>query len=37
VFPGGHGDYIGEFATLKPDQSNNTIALPVIEKFLSGQ
>jgi pimeloyl-ACP methyl ester carboxylesterase len=33
IFPGGHGDYIGELATLKPGQ-NEFAALPVIEEFL---
>lgn len=34
IFPGGHGDYIGELATLKPGQKN-FLALPVIEEFLN--
>ena len=34
IFPGGHGDYIGEITTAKPGQ-NNYAALPVIEAFLS--
>jgi pimeloyl-ACP methyl ester carboxylesterase len=33
MFPGGHGDYIGELTTLKPGQ-NEFPALPVIEEFL---
>jgi pimeloyl-ACP methyl ester carboxylesterase len=33
IFPGGHGDYIGELTTLKPGQ-NEFPALPVIEEFL---
>ena len=33
IFPGGHGDFIGEFATLKPGQTEFP-ALPVIEAFL---
>lgn len=33
VFPGGHGDYIGEITTLKPGQHAYP-ALPVIETFL---
>jgi hypothetical protein len=33
VFPGGHGDYMGELTTLKPGQ-NELVALPVIEAFL---
>ena len=34
IFPGGHGDYIGELTTLKPGQQS-FVALPVIEDFLS--
>jgi pimeloyl-ACP methyl ester carboxylesterase len=34
IFPGGHGDYIGELTTLKPGQ-NEYPALPVIEEFLN--
>jgi pimeloyl-ACP methyl ester carboxylesterase len=33
IFPGGHGDYIGELATLKPGRTEYP-ALPVIEEFL---
>jgi len=33
IFPGGHGDFIGEFTTLKPGQTEFP-ALPVIEAFL---
>jgi pimeloyl-ACP methyl ester carboxylesterase len=33
IFPGGHGDYIGELATLKPGQTEFP-AVPVIEAFL---
>jgi len=33
IFPGGHGDYLGELATLKPGQTEYA-ALPVIEAFL---
>lgn len=36
IFPGGHGDYIGELTTLKPGQTS-CIALPVIEAFLSSE
>lgn len=35
VFPGGHGDYIGEIFSLKPGQQVFP-ALPVVETFLSG-
>lgn len=34
IFPGGHGDYIGELTTLKPGQTT-FIALPVIAEFLA--
>jgi pimeloyl-ACP methyl ester carboxylesterase len=34
IFPGGHGDYIGEFTTVKPGQTVFP-ALPVIETFLN--
>ncbi|HEV7645759.1 MAG TPA: alpha/beta hydrolase [Pyrinomonadaceae bacterium] len=34
IFPGGHGDYIGELTTLKPGQTD-FLALPVIETFLN--
>jgi pimeloyl-ACP methyl ester carboxylesterase len=34
IFPGGHGDYMGELTTLKPGQDEFP-ALPVIEEFLS--
>jgi pimeloyl-ACP methyl ester carboxylesterase len=33
IFPGGHGDFIGELTTLKPGQPE-TPALPIIEAFL---
>jgi len=33
IFPGGHGDYMGELATLKAGQTS-FVALPVIEEFL---
>ncbi|MEJ1237086.1 alpha/beta hydrolase [Chryseolinea sp. T2] len=35
IFPGGHGDYIGELTTLKPGNAGGLVALPVIETFLS--
>lgn len=34
IFPGGHGDYIGELATAKPGQKDYP-AVPVIEAFLN--
>ncbi|HYJ37687.1 MAG TPA: alpha/beta hydrolase [Chitinophagaceae bacterium] len=33
ILPGGHGDYIGEFTTVKPGQKEYP-ALPIIEAFL---
>jgi pimeloyl-ACP methyl ester carboxylesterase len=33
IFPGGHGDFMGELTTLKPGQPE-TPALPIIEAFL---
>ena len=35
IIPGGHGEYIGEITTLKPDyKENDFIAVPMIESFL---
>lgn len=34
ILPGGHGDYIGEITTRRPDGSYDAFALPVIEQFL---
>jgi len=34
IFPGGHGDYIGELTTLKPGQTEFA-ALPVVKAFLA--
>lgn len=34
IIPGGHGDYIGEITTLKPDFKETDLAVPMIEKFL---
>lgn len=35
IIPGGHGDYIGEITTLKPDLKESAfLAVPMIEKFL---
>lgn len=34
IIPGGHGDYIGEITTLKPDFKETDLAVPLIEKFL---
>jgi pimeloyl-ACP methyl ester carboxylesterase len=35
IFPGGHGDYMGELTTLK-EAHQPPVALPVIEDFLGG-
>ena len=35
IFPGGHGEYIGEITTLKPDFKESDLVLPMIEKFLN--
>lgn len=36
IIPGGHGDYIGETTTLKPDSKvSDYLAVPLIEKFLA--
>jgi hypothetical protein len=34
IFPGGHGDFMGEITTVKPGQTT-FVALPVIEEFLA--
>lgn len=34
IIPGGHGAYIGEITTLKPDFKENEFIVPLIEKFL---
>ena len=35
IIPGGHGEYIGEITTLKPDTKESEFAVPMIEKFLN--
>lgn len=35
IIPGGHGDYIGEITTLKPDFKTSDLVVPMIEKFLN--
>lgn len=35
IIPGGHGEYIGEITTLKPDFKESDLAVPLIEKFLN--
>lgn len=37
IFPGGHGDYIGELFTLKPDAPKHYPAVDIIEAFLKGK
>lgn len=34
IIPGGHGAYIGEATTLKPDTKESDFVVPMIEKFL---
>ncbi|WP_343637037.1 alpha/beta hydrolase [Fluviicola sp.] len=34
IIPGGHGEYIGETTTLDADFNENTLIVPLIEKFL---
>ena len=35
IIPGGHGEYIGEITTLKPDTKESEFVVPMIEKFLN--
>lgn len=35
IIPGGHGEYIGEITTIKPDFKESDLIVPMIEKFLS--
>jgi len=35
IIPGGHGEYIGEITTIKPDFNQNDLVFPLIEKFLN--
>jgi len=35
IIPGGHGEYIGEITTLKPDTKNTEFITPLLEKFLN--
>jgi pimeloyl-ACP methyl ester carboxylesterase len=37
IIPGGHGQYIGEITTLKPDTKESEFVVPMIEKFLNKQ
>lgn len=34
IIPGGHGEYIGEVTTLKPDFKETDLVVPLLEKFL---
>lgn len=34
IIPGGHGEYIGEITTIKPDFKESELVVPMIEKFL---
>ncbi|MBS1668207.1 MAG: alpha/beta hydrolase [Bacteroidetes bacterium] len=34
IIPGGHGEYIGEITTIKPDFKESELVIPMIEKFL---
>lgn len=34
IIPGGHGEYIGEITTIKPDFKESELVVPLIEKFL---
>lgn len=34
IIPGGHGEYIGEITTLKPDYKESDFIVPIIEEFL---
>ncbi len=35
IIPGGHGEYIGEITTIKPDFKESDLIVPMIEKFLN--
>lgn len=35
IIPGGHGEYIGEITTIKPDTKESEFVVPMIEKFLN--
>ena len=36
IIPGGHGEYLGEITTLKPDYNDSDFIIPLIENFLDG-
>lgn len=35
IIPGGHGEYIGEITTIKPNSKESDLVVPMIEKFLN--
>lgn len=35
IIPGGHGEYIGEITTIKPDFKESELIIPMLEKFLN--
>ncbi|WP_428740457.1 alpha/beta fold hydrolase [Tenacibaculum sp.] len=35
IIPGGHGEYIGEITTIKPDFKESDLSISLIEKFLN--
>ncbi|PKW29780.1 alpha/beta fold hydrolase [Flavobacterium lindanitolerans] len=35
IIPGGHGEYIGEITTLKPETKSKEFIVPLLEKFLN--
>lgn len=35
IIPGGHGEYIGEITTIKPDFKESNLVVPMIEEFLN--
>lgn len=35
IIPSGHGEYISEITTIKPDFKEDELAVPIIEKFLN--
>jgi hypothetical protein len=37
IIPGGHGEYIGEITTIKPDFKESNLIVPLIEKFLNNK
>ncbi|WP_026898770.1 alpha/beta fold hydrolase [Daejeonella oryzae] len=37
IIPGGHGEYIGEITSLKPNYKNSDFIIPILENFLNGK